>query len=223
MKRVVVAVLALAACKGSDAPQASTPPPSAGPVAAPPKVAGAIDAAPIAPPVSPDAAVVDAGSKVLVRDQLRDDGVGMITAKTGPTTFKEMFPTVKVTNDSAEDHDFDRYQVGKDLEAITNNEKSGFFKVTVWGHHYQTLEGISPGSTVAQLAAAYPDAQCKFETYAPNAEDFTRALYCTTAKYPHLGFYLDDAKWKGKPGAVAVATIATRTVDRVLWVPKVEE
>jgi hypothetical protein len=216
--RGVLALVVVTACgKAADPPPAPAP---ATPVAAP--MAPKMTAKFIAPKLE-----TRFGSKRPTRKLIRDDGVGLITAKTSTETMKELYPDVTVTNDSAEDHSFDRYQVGSGsgavLESITNNENTGFFKVTVWAKDYGTAEGISPSSTVAQLAAAYPDAACKYETYAPNAENFTSALFCTTAKYPHLGFYLDDSKWKGKPGAVAIADLAARAIDRVIWVPRVED
>jgi hypothetical protein len=185
--------------------------------------------------VAPDAAPSNVAARdvlatidtAMAKLTISDAGVGLITEKTKPAELAKLYPDVTSDHQEAEDYSFDIYSVGPkarpELTAITSNGGERFFKVTVLGGNFATTEGITIGSTIAQLAEKHPDVVCKFETYGPNPEDFVEALFCTTTKYKHLTFNLDTKGWKQKPGKVEVAKIATRTLQKILWVPKPEK
>jgi hypothetical protein len=157
---------------------------------------------------------------------ISDAGVGAITVKTAPADMAKLFPGVATEHDEGEDHSFDTFTIadGKHTALIgtVDNyvDEKIFFKVEVFGGDYATAEEISTASTGAELAAAYPDVTCKYETYTPNAEDKTRALLCVTPRYKHLTFYFDDKGWHGKHRTVKISKLAAKKVSSILWLPK---
>ena len=156
---------------------------------------------------------------------ISDDGVGPISTKTNPKAdMKALFPGVDMQHREAEDFSMDTYTVfdgsHRSLVGIADDEGKSFFKITVYSPSYSTAEGVSTSSTVSDLVEKYPDLTCKYETYDPNPENFTEALFCETHRYKHVSFHLDAGKWHGKPGKVAPHKLASRTLSSILWVPK---
>ncbi len=204
--RAAVAIVVVLGCKSHD-----PAPPAVVPVVP-------LDAAPV---VAKD--VLATINATMAKLTISDAGVGPITAATKPAELATLYPGASSEHQEAEDYSFEVYSIGPkgkpELTAITTNGGIGLFKVTVLGGNFATTEGITIGSTITQLAERYPDVTCKFEKYGPNPEDFVEALFCATSKYKHVTFNLDAKGWTQKPGPVTVAAIATRTIQKILWVP----
>jgi hypothetical protein len=218
VKSALVAVALILGCK-------SPPPAESGSGSGLGSGSGSV-AKPIDAPKPTAKEVLDTVNATMAKLTISDDGVGPITLATKPAELVTLYPGATSDHKEAEDYSFDVYSVGPAdkpiLTAITNNGGDGFFKVTVLGGNFATAEGVGVGTTISELAAKYPDLACKFAKYGPNPEDFVEALFCETPKYKHLTFNLDTKGWKKKPGKVEVAAIATRTVQKILWVPKPE-
>jgi hypothetical protein len=157
------------------------------------------------------------------------DGVGPLTAATDSRTAASLFPgmTAKTEHSEAEDYSFDDITIsdraGGDpvLHVVIDNMRAArsIFRVDVVGPMFATPKGIRVGSSVGDLAAAYPDAACTRATYTENPEGFDRALSCESASLSNLSFHVDPDALSGPDGKVAVAKLAPFRIDRIIWLP----
>jgi hypothetical protein len=154
--------------------------------------------------------------------------VGPLTATTDPKIVAAMFPGMDTStkHEEGEDHSSDDTTVALHggaavLHVIVDNmrDPKTIFRVDVVGSMFATQTGIRVGSTVADFAAKYSDAECRRETYDPNPENFTKALLCEAPAAQNLTFYLDPNALTGPDGKVATAKLAGFKIERIIWHP----
>ena len=216
MKLLVLAIVGLVACKGGDkaAPSptgsATTPPPPPQPAA----------------PATPPAPAPPAAS---FTQNITADGIGPVTTASDPKAIASLFPGLEAKTEHAdrEGHSIDETVLSLPggppvLHVVVDNMLSDtqVSRVDAVGSMFATSGGIRVGSTVADLVAKFPDAECKRETYTRNAENIGSALFCETASLAHVSFHLDPAALEGSDGKVLAARIASLKLTRITWRPK---
>jgi hypothetical protein len=208
-----LALVMLVACRGGGGGAVPREPGSAPPATAtpPPTTAAGGDASPAASP------------SVLITP----GGVGPLNAATDPRAIAALFPGMIAKTEHAEAEDYsyddtaisDRAGGGPELHVIVDRmrDERSIFRVDVVGPRFATAKDIRVGSSVGELAAAYPDASCTRATYSENPEGFDRALFCESKSLPNLWFHLDPDALKGPDGKVAIAKLAALKLNRILW------
>lgn len=211
-----LALAMLVACRGGGGGAAPRDPGSAttSPTASPTTAGGGGAAAPAAPAASTSVLISPAG-------------VGPLNAATDPRAVAALLPGMiaKTEHAEAEDYSYDDIAISDRaggapvLHVIVDRmrDERSIFRVDVVGPRFATAKDIRVGSSVGELAAAYPDAACTRATYSENPEGFDRALFCESKSLPNVWFHLDPDALKGPDGKVAIGKLATLELDRILW------
>ncbi len=196
MRTILAIALAITACKGND---------PAKPAPATTVTPRPIDAAP-APPAIGDRTI-------------RRDGVGPITAATPATVeaLMPLFPGADVVpsanrGDAAEVNDSPRIEIGDQLMVPLAKGTPTVTDVEVIADGYATAAKIHVGSTVAELAAGEPTAQCNL-----HASDNVNELTCYVPGTSQIVYSVEDGGYGGKAGPTATADIARRVITQITW------